>query len=65
LLNLLKHEWTTDLTLTTDSNGEVTTRGFLGHYSIEVSKDENTVKTEVDLTKSPPPIIIKLPAATN
>jgi endo-1,4-beta-xylanase len=65
LVNLLKHEWTTDETFATDSNGEIATRGFLGHYTIEVSKGEATLKTEVDITKTSPRLIIKIPAATN
>jgi len=64
LVNLLKHEWT-DETLATDSNGKIATRGFLGHYTIEVTKGAATVKTEADITKTSPPLIIKIPAATN
>jgi len=56
--DLVYHTWWTNTTLTTDANGNVSTRGFLGDYEIStggakktVSLDKNGAKVDLEAAK--------------
>lgn len=59
--NLVFKKWWTDLTLPTDKQGTVTTRGFLGDYKITVNVGGKTREWELKLTKDAKPIALIMP----
>lgn len=51
LKRLLKEEWHTEETLTTDNSGVVSFRGFYGEYTVEIEIDGVKTTHKVDLSK--------------
>ena len=51
----------TDLTLPTNKQGIMTTRGFLGDYKIKVTAEGKTVEFDLKLAKDAKPIELIMP----
>jgi endo-1,4-beta-xylanase len=61
-LDLVFRDWWTDVTLTTDAAGQVSARGFLGNYTVAVSRLGLPVQTlPVTITREPKTIRLVLP----
>ncbi len=59
-LDKVHGEWKTNLNLTTDSTGTISTRGFLGDYLITITHDGSTTSEKATLDKNGLEIKIKL-----
>ena len=59
--NLVFKKWWTDLTLPTNKQGIMTTRGFLGDYKIKVTAEGKTVEFDLKLAKDAKPIELIMP----
>jgi hypothetical protein len=60
-LDLVKKAWWTDVTTSSDVNGMVATRGFLGDYVLTATLGSKTVSLPVKLTKTSGEFVLKLP----
>jgi endo-1,4-beta-xylanase len=49
---LINHEWKTNMKISSDSNGNVSFRGFFGKYKIIVSYNGKLIVREINLTKA-------------
>ncbi len=60
-LDLVKKAWWTDVTTSSDANGLVNTRGFLGDYVLTATLGSKTVSMPVKLEKTSGEFLLKLP----
>ena len=60
-LDLVKKAWWTDISISSDLNGQVVTRGFLGDYVITATLGSKTVSLPVTLEKTSGEFRLKLP----
>ena len=51
LLELIKKRWNTNIVSTSDKDGEIPFRGFLGTYKISVSSNGTTCSTTMNLRR--------------
>ena len=49
---LINHEWKTNMKISSDSNGNVSFRGFYGKYKITISQNGKSIEREINLTKT-------------
>jgi endo-1,4-beta-xylanase len=59
-LDLVRHQWWTDVRLTTDANGRCKARGFLGDYEITVEAGGKTRTVPFTLSKNAPDLTVTL-----
>ncbi|MEM1027242.1 MAG: endo-1,4-beta-xylanase [Planctomycetota bacterium] len=60
-LDLVKDAWWTDEQITTDANGVIATRGFLGDYTVTVEHDGQQVEQAFTLDRDGETVTLRLP----
>jgi len=58
---LVLHRWWTDISGKTDAAGTLSEQGFLGRYSVRVTREGRTVVRDMELAKTSGPLMIIMP----